>query len=606
MRWVMALGFIISFAIASELESSYTEGNNFAKGLVATQDFAGKIKLEEVPGYDSKAPTPASNDLKNGDLSLDVRTSMENNEGSQAIVDSFNKKPKFIIDPNSDPLFNPRVTSLQDLAIEDNDPDYIEGGIEKTCEEGGDDIIHECFENRNVIVEVPVKTATLTVNHLQFTPTYQQETYVIKKGNFWRHTKYGTRQRHTGYSLRLPKEINAFKAVFCNGFRSVDCITQQLFNIDCKYIEKFKINSGNISDSGDCLIINTPVNSLNITLEHKTYEGEAIDSWVGCDSLEQMVEEGLCEYGERILTQGPETRNINGYPIFKDEWQYKQIYNCKMFKDECSSLRAQGCHQVNSRCKEWMNDKCWIYEQTYACPNGKFSRRQFHDPNLAAFCLTGNCHQQSYTANADMLDAIARLSLLKEVQTDLRANHHDPKIFKGDKYICRRDCLSFKDCCRRMKGWGVSLKFASCKAEEKQLAKMRQQSLCHQIGTYCAKKFLGKCIQKKTSFCCFGTKFARIIQEQGRSQLNLGWGDPKCPDCRSITIEELTKIDLSKINFSEVFIDLIHKYQKPNIKVLQEKVSDKVLDHMKNLQEDFNPKTKLNNGMIYDDHKDGL
>jgi conjugal transfer mating pair stabilization protein TraN len=47
---------------------------------------------------------------------------------------------------------------------------------------------------------------------------------------------------------------------------------------------------------------------------------------------------------------------------------------------------------------------------------------------------------------------------------------------------------------------------------------------------------------------------ARIIQEQGRAQLNSfpdGFGSTGSPDCRGFTTDEFSHIDFSKINFSE-------------------------------------------------------
>ena len=49
---------------------------------------------------------------------------------------------------------------------------------------------------------------------------------------------------------------------------------------------------------------------------------------------------------------------------------------------------------------------------------------------------------------------------------------------------------------------------------------------------------------KKTSFCCFGSKLAKIVHEQGRAQISIGWGDAEHPDCRPLTVKELQKIEI--------------------------------------------------------------
>ena len=83
---------------------------------------------------------------------------------------------------------------------------------------------------------------------------------------------------------------------------------------------------------------------------------------------------------------------------------------------------------------------------------------------------------------------------------------------------------------------------------------------CHKVGTFCKKKvkFLG-CIQKAEGHCCFNSKLARIIQEQGRSQLTTftdGWGSPKSPNCRGFTPDEFQQLDFSEIDLTEYIEDL--------------------------------------------------
>ena len=94
-----------------------------------------------------------------------------------------------------------------------------------------------------------------------------------------------------------------------------------------------------------------------------------------------------------------------------------------------------------------------------------------------------------------------------------------------------------------------------CRESEKILAKLRSwgqlDGQCHYVGNYCAVKVLGVCLQRKKTYCCFNSVLARIIQEQGRPQLGIGWGDAKHPNCRGFTPEEFQKIDFSKVDFSE-------------------------------------------------------
>lgn len=606
MRWLLLV--VISINVwANNMEDAVVNARNFMTGKV-TADPIVNANLQAIPGFVGSDPQEASFYEEPNLLKERSEAAAMNNEVVQHLKDTASTRPRFKIDPDTDPLFKLPIADL-DLTISSEQPATVEGSVEKTCEEGGEDVTYECLDNRRVTVQVPIKTTTLTVNHLAFSPVNVQERYVVRAGNFWRSTQYGTRNKLIGYDVTLPKEINAFKEKFCNGFTAKDSVTGEIFNIDCSRIIGFKINSGSLSEDSNNFHLRTTTNALNITLQHKTYEGEAIDEWTGCEQFEDLVEQGLCQYSKRELTIGAETRNINGYAIFKDEWQYKQIYHCKMIKDECSVLRAKGCTQINSRCKEFRQNKCWIYEQKYSCPDGEISIHKIKAPIASAFCLTGTCHDASYQANGNMLDVMSKLNMLQEVQKDLHAQNNpmNLKVFKGDAYSCSRNCLNFKDCCGRMKGWGIKVNLANCKPEEQQLAAMRDQNLCHQVGTtYCAKKVFKKCVSKKTSFCCFGTRFAKILQQQGRSQLAINWGNAKCPDCRALTLEEISKLDLSKMNFSELFEDLMKKYKSPNLQALQQATNNKITEHMDRATAGLKNNDQVAQTGVVGDKKDSL
>lgn len=85
---------------------------------------------------------------------------------------------------------------------------------------------------------------------------------------------------------------------------------------------------------------------------------------------------------------------------------------------------------------------------------------------------------------------------------------------------------------------------------------------CHYLGDYCEKKWSAVgCVQKAKSYCCFNSKMARIIHEQGRPQLHAfqpdgAWGTPAQPNCRGFSPDEFQALDFSKIDLSEYFDDV--------------------------------------------------
>lgn len=292
MRWLLIL---ISINVwANDLENAVVDARDFMAGK-ATTDHIVNANLQEVPKFAGSSPKEGSFYDEPNLLKERSEAAAIVDDVAQHLKETASTRPRFKIDPATDPLFKSRDLdpSLTIKGDSDDPPAAIQGSVEKTCEEGGEDVTYECLENRIVTVNVPIKTATLTVNHLGFSPVNVQESYVVRAGNFWRSTQYGSRDKLVGYDVTLPKEINAFKEKFCQGFPGLDSVTGQIFNIDCSRIVGFKINSGSLSEDSNNFYTRTPTNALNITLQHKTYEGEAIDEWTGCGQFEELVDQGL-------------------------------------------------------------------------------------------------------------------------------------------------------------------------------------------------------------------------------------------------------------------------------------------------------------------------
>ena len=327
----------------------------------------------------------------------------------------------------------------------------------------------------------------------------------------------------------------------------------------------------------------------------KDYEPdkEEIDSeqWHDtCPHLESLSDEGRCAYVEKICTQGPETRAINGVSVYRDCWQYRSTYLCDgEHKDGCKTLQEKGCFQIASTCHTRMdhtrddNTKgCALYKQTYQCLEGsKTTQRRRPRQSLNVFCGDGTCADQTYAANQDMLGSISKLHLLKEMQQDLGGQPF--AIFKGEDRRCSKSCLGFSDCCGLSGGWGESFKMTSCNGEEKDLSQRRAKGLCRLVGTYCAEKegVTRVCLRKKTTYCCFPSKLVRLFQEQGRAQLGLGWGDEEHPSCRGLTVEELQKVDFSKIDAREIFQEIASTYRPGKQGAQNEVLKKKTIESLK-------------------------
>jgi hypothetical protein len=294
-----------------------------------------------------------------------------------------------------------------------------------------------------------------------------------------------------------------------------------------------------------------------------------------------------------IATQGPERIPVQR-SVTRNCWRYEYTYECAHgFSTACASFRNSTCEQMGSKCLQKKAGECIEWEQTYRCPTGRAPTQE--QISKRGYVAPQGESGVSATPNADMPEAIARLAVLKDIQDIMRANDKlkdtsGLQIFKGNDRRCTIAFGGFKNCCVK-KGWGLSMGLSHCKSEEKDLAERQKRKLCVKIGTYCAKKVLGKCIHKKTSYCCFPTKLSRLIQEQGRGQLNMGWGKPKHPECRGFTVDELSRLDFEKLDLSELFDEIFTKIKKVNQSTVNT-VSRNLSNRVSQMGQEFNSETK--------------
>lgn len=123
----------------------------------------------------------------------------------------------------------------------------------------------------------------------------------------------------------------------------------------------------------------------------------------------------------------------------------------------------------------------------------------------------------------------------------------------------------------------------ACDQMDMETAMANSSGYCIEVGDFCKKevKFIG-CVQKAKSFCCFNSKLARIIQEQGRPQLTTinGFGTPTEPNCRGFTPEEFQRIDFSRIDLTEY------------VEELQKNTQEQVQENIQKITEEFFNKVK--------------
>jgi hypothetical protein len=282
----------------------------------------------------------------------------------------------------------------------------------------------------------------------------------------------------------------------------------------------------------------------------------AADTWKGCEDLERHTQEGFCEMVGSEPQGLNETRHIAGYPypITREYWSENKTFLCGGGRefDECEPWVQQKCEQLDSQCVETKNGLCIEYENTFRCGVPDYLKGdglEFKSGKVSF--LTGQGQPSLGYEAGDFGEAVTHFSALTEMGKKLQdeldgilGDPANPSVFHGKCSQCRVNIGSFfRDCCK-LKGVLQGL-LGQCNEEEKKLAvaAIRNKRCVKVEGRYCHKKNLGICVEKRDSYCCYGSQLARIIQEIAHHQLNIPWGTAEHPNCSSLTAEQLSRLD---------------------------------------------------------------
>ncbi|MGE4404352.1 conjugal transfer protein TraN [Pseudomonas sp.] len=300
----------------------------------------------------------------------------------------------------------------------------------------------------------------------------------------------------------------------------------------------------------------------------------------------QCVEQG----GEVCTDSDPVTRVIDGIPVTQPCWAWSRTFQCTERRPatDCGDLEKRPeCHFDHNECLSENEDgSCNVYDKVFACQTPDTSTGEPGGSICGGdlYCINGECTQVEREASTEFKDAMVAVQTMGNVR-----DHFDPDtmtLFNGEKAGCHKPVFGLVNCCAGKSSGLIStaagaaalaggpaaigllatpfLTMFMCSAEEKTLDVKDRMGLCHYVGTYCSDKVLGVCTSKRKSYCCYESKLSRILQEQGRAQIGKPWGKPKDPDCKGFLIEEFQKLDLSKMDFTEVYDEFIDAAKVPD------------------------------------------
>ena len=272
------------------------------------------------------------------------------------------------------------------------------------------------------------------------------------------------------------------------------------------------------------------------------------------DKSEEVQQGSQCTEpgGNRVVTMGGKE-----HTVYSDCWAWKDTYlNQEADNGSCDVyMKNPACTVLKTACQDKTGSTCLQEQVTFSCEKKLSGEMQLCSGQLV--CANGECDALENNKTDSFAKAVSALAAVSAAAQDVsELNDINVRAFTGQRQECRMAIAGFSNCCKDSAcGQGIGL--AQCDTEEKALGKAKEKLLTVYVGTYCSKKALGVCLQKKKAYCQFESKLAQIVQAQGRNaQLGIGFGSGKNPECRGITIDELQSLQFDKMDFSNFYSDL--------------------------------------------------
>lgn len=314
---------------------------------------------------------------------------------------------------------------------------------------------------------------------------------------------------------------------------------------------------------------------VSLKLKESILEQTHIDE-SSCD----FVKSGQCFYqsGEPCLDAGV-AKIIDAVPVTRACWGESLNYQCVSGKtSNCEPLLEKACSNTESKCLSQLNGACSHILRTFQC----VEHSCYPDKKVCqgtVFCADGSCDASKSDESDDINEGISRLGALvgsAEEVASHQVQNNSPSIFKGEKFECEKYPLSLRDCCTDS---GFLEGIINCPKPLQDLQKAKVEGRVALIGDYQDKFYQ----TKKFVYCIFPSKLSGIVQIQGRlGQLGIAFGEPKKPNCRGITPQELERINFSALNLSPIvhelkaymqFVDpsILEQNNKKHIEALEQK-----------------------------------
>ena len=288
--------------------------------------------------------------------------------------------------------------------------------------------------------------------------------------------------------------------------------------------------------------------------------------------VEERLEDGCtalagnerCTLANTVYLQGAETRRINEKDIYRAWWQAERRYSCAQGNEmgsDCGPLEADPtCKLTESQCLAEDEGQCFNTEYRYECSSAAGAQSTECVP--VNVCVGDNCVGAPEEPDENFAHAAVALKLAAHIAEAGQSggNEDTIRVFEGTARSCQH--TTGADCCRD-DGWAIGA-LHQCTEGEQLLYDLKQAGTVIYVGSKCAVRFFGLCVNRFRKYCAFPSKLGRIFQQQGRVQLGSSFGSADTPDCGGLSLAQIKSMDTSAMDFSELFVDVASQTSVPD------------------------------------------
>lgn len=290
---------------------------------------------------------------------------------------------------------------------------------------------------------------------------------------------------------------------------------------------------------------------------------------------------GMCEawYGRTLTSSACSATSAAGLPLDVSEAQkqgcgycikYSMLDSCSALApssdSDCPAARKSECVLGTTSCTsaspQGTTAQCYAQQETYNCSKSTTNCTAWGKPDSCKPSTGGitagiPSNPRQVTPSTGLSQAIIGLALMdataksanncvanqngcstpddasksvvaSDKRTELAAeatkddttwySSHGglPLIFNGNANECLRSSLLGANCC----DINLDRSTTQCSAADVQLALARRNKFTHYVGEYCKESRNGTCVSVAEQYCSFEGLLQRVVQEQGRKQID--------------------------------------------------------------------------------------